>query len=601
MKLALRFLTLLLILLPSMANAGRETGAKRQFPLYCNGVPCVVDSANFAVYCSIKPVEGDFMKVVFTSNKFDSLRINYTNRYKVGDTITFSTKFIRTHALHMGTNSKKWTLHFSSLPLIMIDADAYSRNVYNDGFISIVDPWKRTENKVLYRHLVGARIRGAHTSGLAKKPYAIKIWNGNRETKNVSILGLMKDENLILDAMYNDKARMRTRLCFDLWNQVDSLPYEVPEGHSKVNGTQGLYVEVFVNGKYNGVYCATDKINRKKLALEQVETGKNGKIISKGLLYKATSWTDETMFNNLNTSANYTNTLSWQGWEQKYPDDSVQMANWTPLRNLIKLTTKNTNTNTAYFFYMLPKRYWLQNLVDYVLFINVLRINDNICKNTYISFRDVSQTPNRALITPWDLDASFGRNWDGSVFNCQGFGSWLKGCGLFDRVVNDGSKDVKRCLHDTWLRWKSGAFSLDSVKARIIDKRNQLVNSGAWSRETQRWPNSTENIYTETNYMINWYSRAIANADEALADFPTGIGDVSYSDDADVNVYSSNGMVCVDGNAQDANISIVTADGRIIERGQAKLPCRYSVPRSGIYIINVSTPRASFHRKLFVK
>ncbi len=599
-KYAARFLALLLMILPAMANAGYEEGSNREFSVFCNGVPCVMDSTNYAVYCSIKPVEGDSMKVVFTTDKFEKVRINY-KRYNVGDTITLVNKFTKSYVFHMGVKLQKWTLYFTSMPLVMIDADAYEHDVYHDGYITVVDPWKRTKDKVLYQHFIGARIRGAHTAGLAKKPYAIKIWDGNREGKNVSVLGLMKDDNLILDAMYNDKARMRTRLCFDLWNQVDSLPYEVSEGHSKVNGTQGLYAEVFVNGQYNGVYCITDKINRKKLDLEKVAIDESGNLVFKGMLYKATGWSDETTFRNVNTSANTTNTLWWQEWEQKYPDDSVQMANWTPLRDLLKISTTGYNPNNVLFFNVLRRRYYLQNLVDFVLFINVMRINDNNCKNTYISFRDVTQSPSRALMTPWDLDASIGRNWDGSKFDYQGFGSWLSNCGLFDRLVNNGPEYFKRELHDTWIRWKNGAFSLDSVTARILDKKDQLVNSGAWGRENLRWPGSMENYETETQYMIDWYSRAIANADEALADFPSGIGDVQYSANSDIIVYSSDGMVCIDGNPQDAEISIFTADGTTVESTSAQLPYRCRVPAKGIYIATVKTSHATVRSKILVK
>ena len=136
----------------------------------------------------------------------------------------------------------------------------------------------------------------------------------------------MKDENLILDAMYNDKARMRNRLCYDIWNQIDSLPYEVSEGHSKVNGTQGRYVEVFVDGAYNGVYCITDKINRKKLDLVKTESDANGKLKFHGVLYKATDWTNETTFNNVDNNANTTNTLGWGGWERGISER--QMYKW---------------------------------------------------------------------------------------------------------------------------------------------------------------------------------------------------------------------------------------------------------------------------------
>lgn len=592
-----------LSLLALPASASFVEGGKREFPLACNGVPCVIDSASSSVYCSVKPVEGDSINLVFTSDSIPYVLINY-KRYYMGDTVRLINKFTRTFKLRFGKITKAWTLRLTSLPIVMIEASQYEHDAYHHGYINILDPWKRTKGQAHFQHFIGARIRGAHTAGLAKKPYAIKLWNSNREGKNISVLGMMKDDNLILDAMYNDKARMRTRLSFDLWNRVDSIPYDVSEGHSKLNGTEGHYVEVFVDGAYNGVYCLTDKINRRKLDLVKVEADDSGTLTHHGMLYKATGWSDETMFNNVSSSANTNATLWWREWEQKYPDDSVQMANWNPLKNLIKLTAPKTNTNNNQFAAQFRLKYYMQNVADFILLINLLHINDNNCKNTYVSFRDVDETlSRRALITPWDLDASWGRNWDGAKLDTQGWGSQVSNCGLFNRLVNGGPSYFRECLHDTWIRWKNGVFSLDSVKARILDKKEQLVSSGAWNREVLRWPNSTETIDTETQYMIEWYARAMSTADSILADFPSGIDDVRAAIDETLHVGAVDGCVCVysDTGTPKARVSIYSADGALIEGGDETLPYRSGNLERGIYIVNVKTAEGTLRQKLIIR
>ena len=70
--------------------------------------------------------------------------------------------------------------------------------------------------------------------------------------------------------------------------------------------------------------------------------------------------------------------------------------------------------------------------------INLFHINDNNCKNTYVSFRDVNSATSVALITPWDLDASLGRNWDGGILNSFGFTNQITACGLFRRLFDGG-------------------------------------------------------------------------------------------------------------------------------------------------------------------
>lgn len=597
----LRTLFALAMLLALPARASFVDGGKREFPIACNGVPCVIDSANSTIYVSMLPTKDDSVKLVFSSGSVPYLRINY-KRYNMGDTCTLVNNMNRTYRVMFGPSIKTITLRLTTLPIVMIEASHYEHDVYHHGYLNIIDPWKRTKKSALFRHFVGVRIRGGYTAGLEKKPYAIKLWDDNRGSDNVKVMGMMKDDNLILDAMFNDKARMRTRLCFDLWNRVDSLPYEVSEGHSLLNGTVGHYVEVFVDGSYNGLYCLTDKINRKKLDLLKTETDTaTGKLVYHGLIYKATGWSNETKFNNLNTSAS-TDKLYWQEWEQKYPDDSTEQAHWGPLKDLIMFTTPATNSSGSIFSSQLRRRYYMQNLTDYVLFINLLHINDNNCKNTYVSFRDASLKIPQALLTPWDLDASIGRNWDGGKLEGYGFDDkMVGGCGLFKRALEDGPYYLRRNFSITWKRWKEGVFSLDSVRSRIEAYRDLLINSGAWSRETSRWPGTTETIYTETNYMISWYKGSMANAEKYFADFPSAIGQVSAGSDEGVRISVSGHRVMVASAAGSAEVGVFTTNGSLIaafsggaSSGSEELP-------RGIYIVRVTTPRGTASAKVAVR
>ncbi len=594
------YILIFIAALPGAMRASFVEGGKREFPISCNGVPCAVDSANRALYCSIKPMEGDSVKLVFSSESVPYLRINY-KRHNMGDTVRLSNNLNRAYKLHIGASLRMWTLYITTLPIVMIEASKFEQSAYHHGYLNVIDPWKRTKKSALFRHFIGARIRGAYTAGLAKKPYAIKLWNAKREGKNVSVLGLMKDDNLILDAMYNDKARMRTRLCFDLWNRIDSIPYEVSQGHSKLNGTQGRFVEVFVNGAYNGLYCITDKINRRKLDLVKTETAANGKPEFHGMLYKATGWSDETHFINVDDNANTANTLWWCEWEQKYPDDSVQMANWFPLKNLIKFAAPATNPSKINFASHLCKKFYLQNLTNFMLFLNVLNINDNNCKNTYISFRDVNAPNAAALITPWDLDASMGRNWDGSILDSFGFENQVNDCGLFKRLFDGSPNYYRENFRDTWIRLKNGVLSTDSVNARILAYKELLYTSGAWGREMTRWPNSVAGIKSETEYMMDWYARSVKHTDRVLADFPSAINDARANQTSDIYVAVDGGSIIVGSGNIKAEVAVYSADGALRESKTAITPFRSRQLEKGIYVLNVKAGNAALRKKVIIK
>ena len=49
-----------------------------------------------------------------------------------------------------------------------------------------------------------------------------------------------------------DRVRMRNRLNFDVWNAMSKTPYATD--YDQRNGTQGVFVELFINGQYHGLY-----------------------------------------------------------------------------------------------------------------------------------------------------------------------------------------------------------------------------------------------------------------------------------------------------------------------------------------------------------
>lgn len=173
-----------------------------------------------------------------------------------------------------------------SLPLINITVDYSALNTesFVNGDIEIADYQQRTEEQEVVKYSCKLRIRGVTASNLKKKSFAVKIVDQKGEELDVSLFGIRPDENWILDAMAVDRIRMRNRICFDLWNEMSRTPYDTKYGNR--NGTLGEFVEVYINGSYFGLYCLTDKINRKLLNLKKYDKKAN---IVHGILYKGES------------------------------------------------------------------------------------------------------------------------------------------------------------------------------------------------------------------------------------------------------------------------------------------------------------------------
>lgn len=583
------------------ANAAKYIpGDKRVFSLYCNGVPCAVDSVGRSIYCPVKPVDGDSITVVFTSPMHDSVSINF-NFIKMGDSVKFANKFSQNHRTFFSGTRTVWNLYFTTLPVVLLDATELEKDVRHPGYITIIDPWCRTDGvNNLFIHYAGVKIRGATAATYPKKPFGVELWDENNEETDATIMGMRSDGDVILDAMYIDKARMRNRLCFDLWNTVDRLPYN-DDPDDNLNGTEGTFVEVLVNGEYNGLYCLTDKIDRKKLQLNKYKVDPaSGEIAQHGMLYKATDWTGATQFNGYDTSAS-TQALNWLGWEQKYPDESNAFANWTPMINLIEYAAPDLYPNKTLFSALLERRFYVQNLVNYVLFLGVMHITDNSCKNTYISFRDVKASPSLALFTPWDMDASWGREWDGSMRDEQGFDKIMEDCGLFKRLINDNPADFHRRMHDTWIRWRNSSFSIDSVTARINAYSDLFTSSGAFLREMRKWPGTVVTINTETRYMLTWYKKSFDFINEFLKDYPTSIQSVTADNDMQISATTDGANIIVNGTTgNEAHIRIYDTAGTAVESTDAALPYRSGNLAPGIYIINISVDDTTVRKKVAV-
>jgi len=95
----------------------------------------------------------------------------------------------------------------------------------------------------LYSGTMQIKGRGHSTWWMPKKPYRIKL------DAKASLLGMPSDKDWNLLANYNDKTLMRNAIAFELSRRL-GLPWT----------PRGAFVEVFLNGRYDGNYQLTEKI-----------------------------------------------------------------------------------------------------------------------------------------------------------------------------------------------------------------------------------------------------------------------------------------------------------------------------------------------------
>lgn len=471
-------------------------------------------------------------------------------------------------------------LIFTSLPIVQLYRNNnYWSSEFAKGKIRVNEGSKTS---TLTGELLNAEIRyrGASALHQAKKSFAIKLKDENYNSVEREFFGLRNDNYWILDAMAVDVSRMRNRVSTDLWNDFSTDPYYKKQEKSMVNGTRGHYVEVFIDDTYWGLYCMTERIDRKQLKLKKYQ--EDTKTI-RGVLYKSTTWTFSTMLGyipNVGPDTEYNlpsysnNSISWEGYDVKYPDlEDGEPIDWKPLYDAVNFAGRMSNVpfkNNVANYFDFPV--W----ADYYLFIELIMATDNHGKNCYLSVYN-KEEDKKMLITPWDLDGVFGRQWDASKVDApQDFTKYLVRVehgehNLFRRLKERNFNGFNDLLKKRYDELRSNFFSDESLISRFETYADMFDHSGASYREYDRWG---VDIAKEMNYLKSWIQERVSYLNEQYGDpasvptldsklkiYPNPVSDLLYIDNVEpgtlVYLYSELG-ICI--HSEEAKASSLTID-----------------------------------------
>lgn len=410
-----------------------------------------------------------------------------------------------------------------SLPLVNLEVEIDSVNKYNYTLGSMTLIEYKDGMVKLDTFNCQVKYRGGSALLFSKKPFNIKLVDDEGEKLDANLLGLRTDNTWILDAMGIDKLRMRNRVCFDIWNEFSHTMWNTNYGNR--NGTVGTMVEVFINGDYHGIYCLSDKINRQLLNLRKAKVEDDGSVTVKGLLYKGVAWSALTGYYGGNT-----NSVTWDAFELQYPEDYPSLQTWQPL---ITLMDFNCETEMEYFIEHYNEWYYVDNLVDYWVFLIALGLTDQPYKNTFLSTPDIN-FEHRFMITPWDLDACLGRAWNGNLLGEYPSVTRLDNMGPYRRLKVNNIDGFKQKLAQRWQQLIENELSPANLESHINAIAQRFVESGAWQREYNKWKNTNvriaENIEEEVQFVINWYIGNLAYANENIEVWSEGYDPLSHVD-----------------------------------------------------------------------
>lgn len=482
-----------------------------------------------------------------------------------------------------GTEVTTSKLQFSYMPLVEITATgSFNGSYYTTGTIRVTSQITEGYDSTF---IAAYKYRGASAQNYAKKSFAVKLRDDAGRSVDRKLIGLRSDNNWILDAMAIDRNCMNNRVATDLWNDFSTDPYYKSKEKKARTGTRGQFVELFVNGKYHGIYCMTEKLDRKQLKLKKyvaASESTTGEEEVHGLLYKSYDWGYETFMGHnsgskyfpLTAPESYTNTLGKETYasqfEFKYPDYEEEAVDWAPLYNAIKFVATSTQTTfdskvKDYFDYPV--------LRDYYLFLDVMLATDNHGKNMFYYVYDrKGEYGDKLGLCPWDLDGTFGRNWAGSSSYTsdatQDFDDflWENEHGqltIYYKLNTSTAIPWDDDLKARYAELRPTAFNPDNLVNRFESYAALFEESGADGREEVRWPTYHSGIQNCVSYTTNWIRSRITALDEKYGFDPIASSVNSAVSDAYLNVSGSQGAITFTAGSP-RSVSIYNAAGALV-------------------------------------
>ena len=357
-----------------------------------------------------------------------------------------------------------------------------------------------------YDGRIGIEIRGSSSQTLPKKPYGLTTLNNDNVTNNnVSILGMPKENDWVLNSLAFDASLIRNYLSYDLYRSIGNY------------AARGEYCEVVINGDYKGLYIFMEKlkINDDRINIvKMTNTDNSVPDLTGGYVTKADKTTggDPVAW----TMQSYNGSASYLHDSPKPNEITTQQNNY--IRNQFTIlqnaaTAQNASITNGY-----PSIIDLPSFIDYILISELASNADSYQYSTYFH-KDRNGKLRAGPV--WDFDLTYGNDlfhWglDRSHTNVWQFDNWDNTGSKFWRDLYNNP--VFKCyLTKRWIELTATNGPLNYfVVAEKMEQFSKL-NSEAMVRENFRWgtiPNQSGEITKMKEWIqtrINWLNTRLTS------------------------------------------------------------------------------------------
>lgn len=197
------------------------------------------------------------------------------------------------------------------LPTTQINADQIPAIYINTMNNTIVNEPKVTSklevrlgDTVVFSSYIGIEYRGSTSFRLFdQKSYGIELRDAQGNEVNTNFLGFPVDQDFILYAPANDKSLLRNVLIYQLSNEMGMY------------AAKTKFVDLYMNGVYDGLYVAMEKIKRTEGRLNLTKmtvTDNTDPNVTGGYIFKIDKSAGDNTIDGWDADATYTANMSWR-------------------------------------------------------------------------------------------------------------------------------------------------------------------------------------------------------------------------------------------------------------------------------------------------
>jgi len=370
-----------------------------------------------------------------------------------------------------------------------------SKEVYLTGTYMITD----LNGHILHEGNLGIKGRGNSTWLMPKKPYKLKL------EKSTVLLDMPANKHWVLLANYSDKTLLRNETAFEL-SRLLSMDYT----------PRSVFVELYLNGAYRGVYQLTEhvRIGTYRVDIDELTGDETGDDISGGYLIEVDAHRGENFcYDSSKTDMVFClvnpETLMEPAWEQH----KQYIVNYIDQVDEAIFGEQFMDEDTGYAAYI-----DIDSIIQYYLINELFK---NVDGNLQVSTFLFKKRNGKLTFGPiWDFDIAIGNVDHATADKTDGW--YIRNAPWFSRMFKDPVFGQK--VKNRWAQMKTDG-TLDALLLYIDSRAAYLENAQANNFEKWPilsiyvWPNRivTGSYGGEINAMKEWLQARIVWLDAQLS------------------------------------------------------------------------------------